>query len=61
MILRAGKSCRGVDNKMAIEYRNCTCHGVESPDENTILNLGGLTAWTILLRGSRFTITTVWI
>lgn len=29
MILTAGNSCRGVDNKIAMEYRNCTYHVVE--------------------------------
>ena len=41
MILRAGKSCRGVDNKMAIEYRNCTYHAIEFPDEYTVFNPRG--------------------
>ena len=41
MILRAGKSCRGVDNKMAIEYRNCTYHAIKSPNEDTIFGSEG--------------------
>lgn len=61
MILRAGNSCSGVDNKIANEYRNCTCHAIESSNINKSAIQVSLTAWTIFLRESRFTITTVWI
>ena len=40
MILTAGNSCRGVDNKIAMEYRNCTYHVIERPKERTIVSLG---------------------
>ena len=39
MILTAGKSCRGVDSKMATEYRNCTYHAIEPPNRNAIFSL----------------------
>jgi hypothetical protein len=39
MILTAGKSCRGVDSKMAMEYRNCIYHAIEPPNGNAILSL----------------------
>ena len=32
MILMAGKSCRGLDNKIAMEYKNCTCYINEPPN-----------------------------
>ena len=38
MILTAGKSWRGVDNKMATEYRNWTYRTIESPSENMIFD-----------------------
>jgi len=41
MILTAGKSCRGVDSKIAMEYRNCTYRMIESLNGGTIVNSGG--------------------
>lgn len=38
MILTAGNSCRGVDNKIAMEYRNWTYRVIESPNGCTIAN-----------------------
>ena len=38
MILTAGKSCRGVDNKIAMEYRNCTYRVIGSLSGCTIIN-----------------------
>jgi hypothetical protein len=38
MILTAGKSWRGVDNKMAMEYRNCTYATIEFPDRYTTVD-----------------------
>ena len=38
MILTAGNSCRGVDNKIAMEYRNCTYRVIESLNGCTIID-----------------------
>jgi len=38
MILTAGKSCRGVDNKIAMEYRNWTYRVIGSLNGYTIVN-----------------------
>lgn len=38
MILTAGKSCRGVDNNIAMEYRNCTYRVIGSLNGCMIIN-----------------------